>query len=344
MIHSMLGAAALLSAAPALAQAPKPQPIAVAADAPFRHDNSGLTLPATLAGLPRTRILENEAPQLDILAAWARGDDAELSVYVYRSTAGSVPVWFDRAVWAIETRGLYGTPVPAQPPVAFRPPGATADTGLLAAWTAGSGSYTGTGVALVPFGEWLVKLRYSSKSEDGAAVAALLRAAVAGIGWPATLPPAPPAQPIAACAAPLAFKGKARSAPADMTNALIGALSGVVASSASATPPASWCRDAATLPMAGVYRPDGAVDRYLIALSDAGRGVSVGPGLGGLFDPKAKPRWAVNLVLPGQTVNFPQQDRLPTPARALELLREQPVSSASTWGAKRQVTLPSSQR
>jgi hypothetical protein len=206
-----IAAGILLWAAPATAQAPGPKPIDVAADAPWLHANSGMTFPLTLAGFSRTMVREYEAPQLDVIGTWTRGDEEELSVYVYRSTAGSVPVWFDRATWAIESRGLYGQTTPAQVPAAFRAPGAAVDSGLIASWTT-EGRYKGTGVAILPLGDWLVKLRFSSTSRDGAGAAAVLREAVAGLGWPATIPAAPIAAPVPTCATPIGFKGEAKSA------------------------------------------------------------------------------------------------------------------------------------
>jgi hypothetical protein len=330
----------LLNAVPVAAQAPAPRPIVVAADAPWRHANSGMTMPVTLSGFPRTQVREYEAPELDVVGTWRRGDDDELTVYVTRSTAGSVPVWFDRATWAIESRSVYGRLTPAQPSAALRVPGAAVDTGLIATWTT-EGAFRGTGVAILPVGEWLVKLRYSSTSRDGAAVADVLRTAVAGLGWPAAIPAAAAAQPIAACADQLSYKGTAKDAPASMQTALAGALGSLAVQGASGTRP-TFCREGQRDQAFGLYRPDGASDRYLLALSDAGRGVVVGPGIGPLLDEKAKPSWSVNLALPGQTINFAPQDRLPRPERALALLRTRPVSSTSTHGPKREITLPSS--
>jgi hypothetical protein len=325
-----IAAGVLLWAAPATAQAPGPKPIDVAADSPWLHANSGMTFPLTLAGFSRTMVREYEAPQLDVIGTWTRGDEEELSVYVYRSTAGSVPVWFDRATWAIESRGLYGRTTPAQVPAAFRAPGAAVDSGLIASWTT-EGRYKGTGVAILPLGDWLVKLRFSSTSRDGAGAAAVLREA------------APIAAPIPTCATPIGFKGEAKSAKLDGSAAILSAafaqtLSGPVKDENRA---AAWCRDALTLPTAGIYRPDGSTDSYLLALSDAGRGIWVAPSLAGLLGGKKSPSWAVDLVLPGRTLNFPPQDRLPRPERALALLQGGAVSSVSTWGDKREITLPS---
>ncbi len=337
----------LIGAAPALAQAPQPRLVVVSADAPFAHVNSGLSLPAALLGLPRTRVLETEAPQLDIAAEYTRADADILTVYVYRATSGAVPVWFDRARWAIETRPVYGTPTIAVPPTPIAPPGRSTASGLIGSWSLAGSEYKGTGVALLPLGDWLVKLRYSSKTRDGTDVAERLRAAVTALAWPTGAPDAPVAAAIADCATPLTFKGTAKSAKVDGASALLGALMVGVASEAKDkgdAPPATWCRDAARLDTAGVYRANAADNAYLLALSDAGRGVWVAPSVGALLMGKGKPNWAVDLILPGRTINYPPQDRLPAPARVLELLSGPAISSATTWGGKSTITLPSGVR
>ena len=141
----------LLAAVPAAAQ--QPRPLDIPADQPFAHANSGMTLPATLGGLPRIIAREYEAPQLDVNVEYATPDRGEdISVYLFRSTAGSVPMWFDRAVLAVETRPLYGNPTRATLSPAFTPPGQSTASGMIAAWNV-SGDYRSTALAVVPMGE-----------------------------------------------------------------------------------------------------------------------------------------------------------------------------------------------
>lgn len=335
-----LGLLAATVAIPALAQAPQPRVLPVSADAPFLHKLSGVTLPVGLAGLTRAGVREVEGPELDIVGNWTGHDDEELSIYVYRSTVGSVPLWFDRTAWAIGARGVYGTPTLDGAVSAIAVPGAATEAGLIAGWTPSKGPYAATAAAILPVGEWLVKLRYSSKHGDGHTAVATLRSAITGMGWPATIPAAPPAQPIADCPAPLAFKGEAKSVKADMSTAILGAFGGALMASGEGKKPAMWCRDRSSVEGFGVYRADGATDRYLLALSDAGRGVVVGPsGLAAILDPKARPNWSVDLVLPGRTITYPPQDRLPSPQRVAQVLRGPALSSASTWGGKRSINL-----
>jgi len=336
-------AALVALATPAFAQAPGPQPIAAPADAPFAHGASGITLPVTLAGFARTKLVENEAPQLDIAAEYARGTDEVVTVFIYRTTSGSVPVWFDRATWAIENRGVFGTPVRADRPLTFTPPGQARESAMRAAWALSGSRLRSTALAIVPVGEWLVKLRLSSVSLDTAAIDARMNAAMAGLGWPAAIAPAPVAAPVAPCTTSLKLHGKAKPAKQESAASLLGALmAGITPTPAPDASPVVWCRDSTTLPMGGVYRPGGAQDAYLIALSDAGRGVSVGPSVAPQVFGTGKASWSVDLALPGQTLSYAAQDRLPPPDQVMKMLSGRMASRTTTWGTKRSITLPAS--
>ncbi|WP_294338034.1 hypothetical protein [uncultured Sphingomonas sp.] len=336
-----LGLLAAILVAPASAQV-KPRVLPVSADAPFVHANSGLTLPVALVGLPRTQVREFQAPELDVVANWIRGDD-ELSVYVYRSTAGSVPVWFDRAAWAVTSHEVYGTPTLTVPITPIAVPGSAVASGLIAGWTPSKGPYAGTAAAILPLGEWLVKFRYSSTRGDGHTAAAVVRSAIAALGWPATIPAAPAAQPIAACPDALRFRGKAKAVAPDFAASMLGAMLAGMPRTGKAADPVQpvreWCRDAATVPMGGVYRAGGQTDAYLLALSDSGRGMSVGPSATGILNKSSKPSWGVELFTPGTTLIYPQQDRLPSPDQMLAIANGTPTGSVTTWGKTREITV-----
>ena len=186
-----------------------------------------------------------------------------------------------------------------------------------------------------------MKFRYSSRTLDAAALDAKLRAAIAALQWPATIPAAPAAVAIADCAGGLKLGGRSKPAKVDAVSAMFGGLlAGVRGTPDPAAPMPVWCRDPARLVMGGVYRADAADNAYLLALSDAGRGVLVGPSIFAMLtDKKAKPSWTVDLVLPGSTISYPAQDRLPPPEQILDLLRGAATSSTTTWGDKRDVQI-----
>ncbi|MEI9926491.1 MAG: hypothetical protein WDN44_00650 [Sphingomonas sp.] len=154
----------------------------------------------------------------------------------------------------------------------------------------------------------------------------------------------PDAAPVADCAAPLAFNGKAKPAKSSGADALMNSLMSVAVEGAASKesakqpegPPAVWCRDPggiAGMETSGVYRADGSADSYLIALSDAGRGISAGPNIAPVLDPKAKPSWTVSYIEMDKTIFFAPQDRLPPPDQAVAIVKEgHYTSSATTWG------------
>lgn len=334
-----LAQSALFAAAPAAAQ--KAQEITLPAGQPWVHKHSGLSVPPVLEGLPRTRITALEPDQLDEYVNFESADGGTaLTIYVYRHVTGSIPVWFDRAQWAIEKRGTFGTPEPLAPAAAFIPPHQSSASGLAITYSTTNEPYRSTAVAMLPLGaEWIVKIRYSSATLNAPQLRTHMDAVMKAIDWPANLPPQPTATPVAACPTPLSFKSKVKVLPPNTTETLIGAaLAGARPNAGSPGAPVLWCKDADTLgglPSAGLFRPDASADSYLIALNDAGRGISVTPNVAALFDKTAKPGWSVALVQMRQTVNFPPVDGLPDPGQLFHMLQTtKPVSAADTWGGK----------
>jgi hypothetical protein len=343
--------------AAAAAQAQGPRPVELPAKAAFKHRHSKVQLPPILAGLPRVRALEYEADQLDTMSNYATSDLGEVyTVYIYRSVAGGLPVWFDRARQMLEHRTELGTAT-LNSAREFVPPGRSNASGLLATYATAGQSYRSTGVALVPVGEWLVKLRASSRTLAPGELEARMKGALAEIVWPKKMTPAPAASPVAACATPLTLSGEAKPAAKDATSdgammfgALIGQMGAMVESPKQPVPPSvRWCRDPIEVPDGNIYRADEQTDRYLIALSDAGRAISVGPNAGQLLIGAAEAeepggeRYEVRLILLAQTMTSGLLDRLPPPSQALAIVGERRFATAfGTWGkGKGQITISS---
>lgn len=350
VLAATLAFAAVASGWGTPAAAQQAEELKVSAGKPYKHELSGLDLPATLVGAPRIKAVTIGEDLLDVSASYESPDRAELlSLYIYRKASGALPVWFDRARWAIENRpGVYGKPIAAVGAPSFVPPGQQTSSGLIATYTLNKTAYRSTGVAILPFGTWLVKLRYSSKTMEAASLATAMRSALAELQWPAAVPAAPVAVPIADCSTRLAASGKSRPVPADFKAMLMTALVGVAARTDSKETDASersrsWCRDTAALKEGSVYRPDAATDSYLIALSDAGRGVFVGPSPANSLVAESKPAapsWNVAFVDLGATTYFQAQDRLPSPSHVLKQVVRGPVSSrVITHGRKRDINI-----
>ncbi len=340
--------ATVVAAMPATAQQMEKTIIRTSANKPYRFRHSRLATPAVLDGLPRTSVEALGPDELDVYARYERGSDM-ITVYVYRQVSGAVPVWFDRARHSIETRtDLFGTVTPAMAPTAFTPPGQTTASGLIGAWNITKPPYRGTALALLPLGEWLVKIRYSSATLDGAGVAARMPAILAALDWPTKTMPGPVAQPIADCTTPLAYPTTAQPIRDTDTLSSAAITGGLLASMlAKATPepdtkPVLWCRDPGASPIGGVYRADAATDSYLLAFTDSGRGASVRPdAMSALLDDKAPARWSISLDDLGATTSYPPMTALPRPDQVVAALEGPMLSRTTTWGKKTQVNINS---
>ncbi|AJP74099.1 hypothetical protein [Sphingomonas hengshuiensis] len=162
---------------------------------------------------------------------------------------------------------------------------------------------------------------------------------IAAIGWPDGVAESPAAVPIQPCALPpLAFAKRAKAKKLDMTDALIGSvLAGMVSSKAKEPPaadapaaePTSWCREGAAGPIYATYR-SGGTDSYVLALADAGRTISVAPGIS--LDDK-QPPVAIYLNDLDRTLVYPGFDGLPRPDQVVAAVQKgSPISSTSRNG------------
>ncbi|SDA34671.1 hypothetical protein [Sphingomonas sp. NFR15] len=348
-------------AAPLIASAQqKPPELAIPADRPYRHAPSGLVIPAALDGLPRISANAFAPDHLDEAFNFGTPNSSEdITVFVFRNVAGSVPVWFDRVARIVEQRDTYGGLTIAKPAAAFTPPGQTTASGLIASYRPMRGPYRSTAMAFFPLGpDWYVELRYSSTTIDADAIDTRLRGAIAALGWPRQIEPQPAAEPVADCTAPLALTGPAKAVKGEnaMASSLFAGLLASVGHDAAKktkyTPPPSpfvWCRDTANYPALkahGVYRPSDTTDQYLIALTDAGRGIWVSPdpitALLGKDKGEAAAVWSLTLNDVAATTSYAGRDRLPPPDQAVAIVNSEPYASrTTTWGKKRNVQVNS---
>lgn len=333
--------AGMLSAAPMLAHAQQSRTIAVPTSKKWQHAETGLIVPQSLAGLPRTAIADSGANELDVSVQFGDPQTTHLTLYIFRPALASVPVWLDRVEAQIVNREAFGKATPGGETIAFTPPHAAAASALRRVYVPGKPPFTATGAAMLPLGEWLVAARLSSTSLDPAALDAQLVEVFGGLGWPmpaAGATPAPAAAPIQPCAQPLAFAKKAKAKKPDMGSALIGAMLAGMADDPEVEKtviagPQSFCREGAATPEAAAYRligSDGA-DRYVIALGDAGRTISVAPEFALDEDSSG---FAVTLHELDASYVYPAFDKLPAPDKVIALVRKTAPISSNRRGEK----------
>ena len=313
------------------------------AAADWRHAASGITVPATLEGMPRQRLLDLTNTEHDIVGSYESVDRALLgTIYIFSSALFDIPVWFDRIDTMVRARDLYRRPQPVTPaPIAFALAAASPPAGLRQTYRTGGGDYRATSAAIMPIGDRLVAVRLSAKAMDPAALDAMTeRVARTIAGSLALTAAAPAALPVAACPSPLAF-GNAKPVKPDMADVLLGAMSGMVAKDSEAGAAREpWCRDGSSATNYGVYRQSG--PGYVIAFGDAGRRIDVMPSVTSQIDGKSRGQMLVSLTnVDGQQAMFGTFSALPRPQQVLGLIQaSRPVSTRSTSGKQVTISLP----
>ncbi|HVL77779.1 MAG TPA: hypothetical protein VM346_00665 [Sphingomicrobium sp.] len=351
LIYLLCAFAIAVGAAPAAAQ---PRDIPLKAGSKYSHKSTRIALPPSLGGLPRARAVALDVDDLDVIVDYRSTDEREITtIYLYRNAAGDLPLWFDRANAVIDSNpARFGKLTPAFPAAAFVPPGQSTASGLRVVYSTGGSGFASTALAMVPVGEFFVKMRLSSATLGPAELEARMREALAAISWPRRIAPAPAAVLVAPCDSALAFSGIAKPAPKNGAAALIGALipslANETAKSGEKSAPVVYCRDARVLENAALYRPNGDKDRYLVAFQDAGRALQVGRNdLASIIAAAesagdAGARYSVDLIGLSETQGFGDFATLPPPEQAIDLVSSsKPVYATSTIGKRNKITLAS---
>ncbi len=315
----------------------------VPADKGWKHAPTGLILTQQLAGMPRTTLTDATETEHDVAAQFELPDKSVFAtVYIFQSPVADASLWFDRSRTALEGRDIYRHAAPATiDPIAFAA-GAGAGTArptsaLRQVYAVPDGPYRSTALAVVPVGGWIVAIRMSATTLRADQLDARLTDVVAAIRWPTTAgDPAAAVAPIKACPVPLTFS-KARVAKAngaDMLMSLLGSSIAAKKEPTLSTRPTTWCREGSARPEYGVYRADGDTSGYIMALSDAGRVVSVTPSLLGQVDRTGT--YAVSLQdVDGTTFAYPSFTALPRPEQVRDaVLGGRPSGSAKDGRVK----------
>ncbi len=323
----------LVLAAPAAFAQPQPRTLAAEAGSPWTHKLTRIVLPATAAGLVRGEVSDLTAEELDVVADY-RDPDGDLitTVYVYRTGLPEVAIWFDRAVWAIQAQPQYrlnGAPLPAPRP--FARPGSGAVGGLRVAADLPGPDLRSTALAIAPAGDWLVKVRMTSRKLDRAALDSKLDSLLSALGWPAEAKAPHAAAVILPCPVPLKVK-QARIVRDEMSQMIMNSVVGI--SMEREGPPPVYCREPGLPPEFGVYRANADDKSYVIALGDSGIALSVGAAfsldslMGGGGSGKS---FSMTRLDRNGTSVMPSFNRLPPPQQALSVaLSSSPTISTTT--------------
>lgn len=334
---------ALIFADPAVAS----EPLELEPGAEWVHPHSGISVPANIGGVARSRGTTFAPDLLDVGLQFDSEDGTEaISFFVFRATNGDAAVWFAQAQEGIESRDIYANPVLASGPEAFAHPGMANVQGLKAVYQAGEGSdFSSTGLAVFAIDGWYVKLRASSGTRSPLELGEWMVQALSQIGMPQRSGAAKAVMPVVDCPVPLVFAKQAKDAKSDGAANLLGGLLGsmiaqkMLEDEGGEAPdqPVSWCRDSSLGQNQNVYRANESENSYLIAAGDNGVAVQVAPDAAmALLAPeraKKAERFAITLLTAGENVNYVPQNRLPSPQRVWEIINvDRRVSSVATWG------------
>ncbi len=270
--------------------------LAVPADKDWQHDWTSMTFPAQLGGFERSAISQLEERQTNVAAQYAEPSSGSiLTLYIYRPGNPSAAIWFDRALVAIGIAEEYGTVDLEEMKIGtFVPAGGTSASGQFGVLEV-DGNFRSTGVALYRAGEWLVKLRISSRRLTVAQMDALLKETLTQL--PALQgQPTGAAKSVIACEDTLEF-GETRPVVTDLGTVAMGQAISVTAQQSAANGTTeqeraqglrvadpsgvTYCREGQRNYEYNVFRPIGTDDRYTIAVRDAGFSIEVYPDIVG---------------------------------------------------------------
>lgn len=289
-----------------------------AAKADWIHKPTGLRVPDRIGDdlvKGETRDASNGA-QSNIWVQYGAGDDLA-TLYVYRSAYPDAGLWFHRTEAAM--RGAVGLSGDVPPPAERTLFGAAAPNALRQVYTLDGATkgFRSTALLIVNHGEWLMKIRLSSRTLDAAALGERLDRFVAAMKVKTA--EANPIARVADCAgpAPAATATAVTDQDARM-GLLVGG--GVVAqmaargSSGLAKDEANWCRDReeALAKIATVYRAKAGGD-WVMLIGDSGVAAATASSL---FPDKAR-LTGLFLQTPDQTALLEAYDRPPAPDAAI---------------------------
>lgn len=315
--------------------------INVPANAGWKHAGSGVILRSKIAGAVRGKIVDSSASELDVMVQYDEGGATPVTLYIFRPSLMSVPMWFDRSETQILLRSdVYGAVKPATAIRAFAAPHAGAPSALQRIYVPGKTEFKSTALAVIPLGEWLVVVRVSSSELGPVELDVGLSEIIAGIGWPEKIPDSPAAVPVAACTDVLPYAKKAKGPEARhdsgvdrRSNIRGGRRQGSQRKGSGA---GGETHAAALVPRRHARRRiwrlsrEGERNAYVLAAGDAGITTSVGPAMP-LGD---DPGYTLSLGMLDRNLVFPNFDKLPSPATAFDAINTlRPVSSV-THGSK----------
>ena len=243
----------------------------------WHHRGSGITVPATIDGMRRGEQRDlSRGGEFDVTTQFGTSDEP-VTVYIYRSAYPNVALWFERTRRAMN-ENLRSQEIDAAPR-SFALAGG-APNGLREEFELPAGGrFRSTAVAMAQTGEWIVKVRITSRSLDRAAIAARMDALLAAMRRPDGRPEPHPLLLPPPCPDSLSldFRPVRGDREAELAAAAVAGATEFAEARGSgglAAEPSQWCRATGPLDAFGsTYRHrDGSA--WVVLLGDSGIAVT----------------------------------------------------------------------
>lgn len=253
------------------------KPITVPETASWQHARSKIILPPKLAGLKRVSISDGSNSELDVSTQYEDGASIA-TVYLYRPYWNEIGVWFDRSEQGILANKKLGNAVGLKDSATmFARPGGTVQSGLYRLYAIPAGTYRTTALAILPVGNWFLKVRYSTPDTDATSVETKLMEVISKIRIPVNASEGAPPKTIPLCAIQTKWRNAKLIAPSMMGTMLDGATFMAMMEQRKAKffmlPNA--CRDGSHSELYTVYRDSSDKENFIMAAGDAGFSVQV---------------------------------------------------------------------
>lgn len=248
MKRAVLGVlCATLITAAATAAPVVPQEVRTKAGKPWVHKGSKFAFPAAIGPFSRRKVEDiSDGKQIDLAGTYDEpGSQTLATVYIYRPAMPDPALWFDISSWYLQRSPLLGGVGNGAAPTAFQMGAGSNTSALRQSYALASNNAGNTGLAIVPSGRWIVKLRMTSRTLPPAALDQAMRDFLYGLSWPSS-GPGKDTVPIGTCSRSLTNE-RAEELEQPSAVILVGATLASMAEKpegdAPTEPPAHLCRD-----------------------------------------------------------------------------------------------------
>ncbi|WP_165324729.1 hypothetical protein [Rhizorhabdus phycosphaerae] len=348
------------------------QEIRTKAGKPWVHKGSKFAFPAMIGPFSRRMVEDiSDGKQIDLAGTYDEpGSQTLASVYIYRPAMPDPALWFDISSWYLQRSQLLGGVGKGAAPTAFQMGSGSDTSALRQSYALASNNVGSTGLAIVPMGRWIVKLRMTSRTLSPAALDQAMRDFLYGLSWPSNVP-RKDTVPIGACLRSLTNE-RAEELEQPSAVILVGAMLASMAekpeADAPTEPPARLCRDDirsnASRPL---YQLDDGATGYLQPLGDngtllvvrndptsaalivelAGGDKSESRELSGQKDDDKKASaydgrkgfFRITLMTPEQWAQYPAFDSLPSIEQTTDVVENRRPLSVTSFLKKTEITL-----